>query len=163
MRKAFLVITALMFLDTILQLYFAAFGAFAERLLGEDAFTVHFLNGYFVLRGLSLLSILFAALARAGRTTIWLTVGIFALTWVQMFVFIIGGLLTGAGPDNPTVPGAWAVSTHAVTGLLIIFSCYWLVLRARRLAKAGPAAAAAPVPQGSATAEGTATTQGTAA
>ena len=95
---------------------------------------------YFILRGLSLLAILFAALARAGKNTVWLTVGIFALTWVQMLVFVVGGMLTGAGPENPTVPGAWAVATHAVTGLLIIFCCYWLMLRARRLDKTGSVA-----------------------
>lgn len=151
MRKAFLVVAALMFLDTIVQLYLAAFGAFAESLLGEESFAYHFINGYFVLRGLSLLAILFAALAKAGKNTIWLTVGIFALTWVQMLVFIVGGMLTGAGPENPTVPGAWAVATHAVTGLLIIFSCYWLVLRARRLDKTGSAAKATEAQQSAAT------------
>jgi hypothetical protein len=140
MRKAFFVVAALMFLDTIVQLYLAAFGAFAESLLGEDSFAYHFINGYFILRGLSLLAILFAALARAGKNTVWLTVGIFALTWVQMLVFVVGGMLTGAGPENPTVPGAWAVATHAVTGLLIIFCCYWLMLRARRLDKTGSVA-----------------------
>ena len=81
------------------------------------------------------------------RLAFWLTVGIFALTWVQMLVFIVGSLLTGAGPDNPTVPGAWAVSTHAVTGLLIIFCCYWLLLRAWRLDRTGAALRAPAVPQ----------------
>lgn len=138
MRKAFLVVAALMFLDTIVQLYLAAFGTFALELIpNHESFDYHAFNGQVVLRSLALLAILFAALARAGKNTIWLTVGIFLLTWVQLLVFIVGGMLTGAGPDHPSVPGAWAVSTHAVTGLLIIFSCYWLVLRARRLDKTG--------------------------
>lgn len=137
MRKIFLGVSALLFLDTIVQLYLAGFGAFGERVVGEDSFTPHMLNGQIVMRALSLLAILFAALAKSGRSTIWLTVGIFLLTWVQLLVFIVGGILTGSGPDNPNLPGAWAVSVHAVTGLLIIFATYWLFLRARRLNRTG--------------------------
>ncbi|MDQ4490883.1 DUF6220 domain-containing protein [Sinomonas sp. ASV486] len=138
MRKAFLAVSALLFLDTIVQLYLAAFGTFALDLIPNHAsFDYHAFNGQVVLRSLALLTILVAALARAGKNTIWLTVGIFLLTWVQLLVFIVGGMLTGAGPDNPSIPGAWAVATHAVTGLLIIFSCYWLLLRARRLDRTG--------------------------
>ncbi|WP_413250018.1 hypothetical protein [Sinomonas flava] len=147
MRKAFLVVAALLFLDTIAQLYLAAFGTFAlEMIPNHESFDYHAFNGQVVLRLLALVAILCAALAKAGKNTIWLTVGIFALTWVQLLVFIVGGLLTGAGPDNPTIAGAWAVATHAVTGLLIIFCCYWLLLRARRLDKAGatPRPAATP-------------------
>lgn len=138
MRKAFLAVSALLFLDTIAQLYLAAFGTFALDLIpNHESFDYHAFNGQVVLRSLALLAILFAALAKAGKNTIWLTVGIFLLTWVQLLVFIVGGMLTGAGPDNPSIAGAWAVATHAVTGLLIIFSCYWLFLRARRLDKSG--------------------------
>ena len=138
MRKAFLVVAALMFLDTVVQLYLAAFGTFALDLIpNHESFDYHAFNGHVVLRSLALLTILFAALAKAGKNTIWLTVGIFALTWVQLLVFIVGGMLTGAGPDNPSIAGAWAVATHAVTGLLIIFCCYWLFLRARRLDRTG--------------------------
>ncbi|GAB3269758.1 hypothetical protein GCM10027449_04160 [Sinomonas notoginsengisoli] len=151
MRKAFLVVTALMFLDTIVQLYLAAFGTFGSHVIGDDAFDYHAFNGQVVLRSLALLSIVFAALARAGKNTIWLTVGVFLLTWVQLLVFIVGGILTGAGRDNPTVAGAWAVSTHAVTGLLIIFSCYWLFLRARRLDKTGSVTKASEAPRPAAT------------
>lgn len=55
-----------------------------------------------------------------------LAVGIFLLTWVQLPVFIVGGILTGASQENPNLPGTWIVSIHAVSGLLIIFSTYWL-------------------------------------
>ncbi|TDF99076.1 hypothetical protein E1809_05740 [Arthrobacter terricola] len=51
----------------------------------------------------------------------------------------MGGILTGASAENPSIPGAWTVSIHAVTGLLIIFSAYWLMLRARRLDRTGSA------------------------
>ncbi|WP_422935677.1 DUF6220 domain-containing protein [Sinomonas sp. P47F7] len=139
MRKTFLVISALLFLDTIVQLYLAGFGNFGEKVVGDESFTPHMLNGQIVMRSLALLAILVAALARAGKSTIWLTVGIFLLTWVQLLVFIVGGILTGASREAPNLPGAWAVSVHAVTGLLIIFSTYWLFLRARRLNRTGSA------------------------
>jgi hypothetical protein len=147
MRKAFLVVAALLFLDTIVQLYLAAFGTFALELIpNHESFDYHAFNGQVVLRSLALLAIIAAAVARAGRNTIWLTVGIFLLTWVQLLVFIVGGMLTGAGPENPSIAGAWAVSVHAVTGLLIIFSTYWLFLRARRLDRTGSTTRAAKAP-----------------
>ncbi|MCX2749954.1 DUF6220 domain-containing protein [Arthrobacter sp. MI7-26] len=140
MRKALLVVSSLLFLDTIVQLYLAGFGTFSEKLLGDQSFTPHMLNGQIVMRSLALLAILFAALAKSGKSTIWLTVGIFLLTWVQLLVFILGGILTGASQENPNLPGAWTVSIHAVSGLLIIFSTYWLFLRARRLDRSGSVA-----------------------
>jgi Na+/melibiose symporter-like transporter len=139
MRKALLIISSLLFFDTIVQLYLAGFGTFSEKLLGDESFTPHMLNGQIVMRSLALLAILFAALAKSGKSTVWLTVGIFLLTWVQLIVFIVGGILTGASQENPNLPGAWAVSIHAVSGLLIIFSTYWLFLRARRLDRTGSA------------------------
>ncbi|MDQ4503187.1 DUF6220 domain-containing protein [Sinomonas sp. ASV322] len=140
MRKLFLGVSALLFLDTLLQLYFAGFGVFGEHVVGGDeSFTPHSINGQFVLRGLALLAILFAALAKAGRSTIWLTVGIFLMTYVQLIVFILGGILSGGSREHPNLPGAWMVSVHAVTGLLIIFMTYWLFRRARRLVRTGSA------------------------
>ncbi|MBT2554920.1 DUF6220 domain-containing protein [Arthrobacter sp. ISL-5] len=137
MRKTLLIISTLLFLDTIVQLYLAAFGTFSGELIGEEAFTPHMINGQLVMRSLALLAILFAALARSGKSTVWLTVGIFLLTWVQLLVFIVGSILTGSSQENPNLPGAWTVSLHAVSGLLIIFATYWLMLRARRLDRTG--------------------------
>lgn len=139
MRKALLIVSSLLFLDTIAQLYLAGFGTFGGKLLGDASFDPHTINGQIVMRSLALLAILFAFLAKSGKSTIWLTVGIFLLTYVQLAVFIVGGILTGGSRENPNLPGAWAVSTHAVTGLLIIFSTYWLFLRARRLDRTGSA------------------------
>ena len=63
-----------------------------------------------------------------------LAAGIFLLSWVQLFIFIIGGMLTGSSEDFITPAGSWVVSIHPITGVLMIFMSYWLFNRARAAA-----------------------------
>ncbi|MFP5019051.1 hypothetical protein ACKLTP_19135, partial [Paenarthrobacter ureafaciens] len=69
-----------------------------------------------------------------GSRTIWLAAGIFLMTWVPLFIFIMGGMLTGSSEDIITPSGSWVASIHPITGMLIIFMTYWLFSRARAAA-----------------------------
>ncbi|WP_411375609.1 hypothetical protein ACLH0K_04305 [Arthrobacter sp. MPF02] len=143
MRKVLFGVAALLLAAGVLQLFFAGYMVFQNsKEEMHEAAVFHSLNGQFVLRGLALLAIIFAALARAGKRTIWLAVGIFLMSIVQLLIFIVGGMLTGSSEDFVTPAGSWVASIHPVTGMLIIFMSYWLFLRSRALLRASQPAVA---------------------
>jgi hypothetical protein len=132
MRKVFVVVSILLALDTILQLYFAAMGHFSTG--REELFGVHGFNGTTVLRILALLSIIAAAAARAGRRTILLSVLVFVLVLFQTVLFIITGLIFNIGPDSSEIPVGASIllGLHGLNGLAIIAISGILVGRAIR-------------------------------
>ncbi|MEV7660657.1 hypothetical protein [Paenarthrobacter sp. NPDC089316] len=135
MRKALLVISAIVLLSALAQLFFAGYFHFQNTIEAQhEAGVFHVMNGQYVLRYSALLAAIVAAIARMGARTIWLAAGIFLLSWVQLFIFIIGGMLTGSSEDFITPAGSWVVSIHPLTGLLMIFMSYWLFSRARAAA-----------------------------
>ena len=135
MRKALLVISAIVLLSALAQLFFAGYFHFQNTIEAQhEAGIFHVMNGQYVLRYSALLAAIVAAIARMGARTIWLAAGIFLLSWVQLFIFIIGGMLTGSSEDFITPAGSWVVSIHPLTGLLMIFMSYWLFSRARAAA-----------------------------
>ncbi|MEV7604978.1 hypothetical protein AB0N65_06025 [Paenarthrobacter sp. NPDC089322] len=135
MRKILLVLAAIILLSSLAQLLFAGYFHFQNTIEAQrEAGVYHAVNGQYVLRYAALLAVIVAAIAKAGSRTIWLAAGIFLLTWVQLFIFIIGGMLTGSSEDFITPAGSWVVSIHPLTGLLIIFMSYWLFNRARAAA-----------------------------
>ncbi|MCP2049838.1 hypothetical protein [Paenarthrobacter histidinolovorans] len=135
MRKALLVISAIVLLSALAQLFFAGYFHFQNTIEAQhEAGVFHVVNGQYVLRYSALLAAIVAAIARMGARTIWLAAGIFLLSWVQLFIFIIGGMLTGSSEDFITPAGSWVVSIHPLTGLLMIFMSYWLFTRARAAA-----------------------------
>jgi hypothetical protein len=135
MRKTLLVLSAIILLSGLAQLFFAGYFHFQNSIEAQhEAGVYHVMNGQYVLRYSALLAVIVAAIAKAGSRTIWLAAGIFLMTWVQLFIFIIGGMLTGSSEDFITPAGSWVASIHPVTGLLIIFMSYWLFRRARALA-----------------------------
>jgi hypothetical protein len=136
MRKVLYGLSALLLASGVLQLFFAGYMVFqnsTEEM--HDAAVYHSLNGQFVLRGLALLAIILAALARAGKRTVWLAVGIFLMSLVQLLIFIVGGMLTGSSEEHITPEGSWVAAIHPVTGMLMIFMSYWFFLRCRALAQ----------------------------
>ncbi len=143
MRKVLFGVSALLLASGVLQLFFAGYMVFQNTVEEmHEAAVFHSVNGQYVLRGLALLAIIVAALARAGRRTIWLTVGIFLMSIFQLLIFIVGGMLTGSSEEHVTPAGSWVIAIHPVTGLLIIFMSYWLFLRSRSLIRTAPPAAA---------------------
>ena len=141
MKKAFLVTTVLFVIDSMLQVYFAAFGSFGMETGDEEAWSLHAINGQIVLRVLALALIVFAALARAGKRTIWMAVTVFLLTVLQLLIFILTGVIFGVGPETTVVPlpaMLW-VSLHGLNGALILVLGVALFFRARRLVREGSA------------------------
>ncbi|WP_426006168.1 hypothetical protein ACPFL9_04990 [Paenarthrobacter sp. NyZ202] len=135
MRKTLLVLAAIILLSSLAQLLFAGYFHFQNTIEAQrEAGVYHVVNGQYVLRYTALLAVIVAAIARLGSRTIWLAAGIFLLTWFQLFIFIIGGMLTGSSEDFITPSGSWVAAIHPVSGLLIIFMSYWLFNRARAAA-----------------------------
>jgi len=135
MRKVFVVVTGLLTLSTALQIYFAAMGVFSVP--DDHLFVIHGTNGRIVLPILVLLTILTAALARAGKRTIWLSVIVLGLLILQTLFFILTGVIFGVTEESSEVPlGATLfVSLHGLNGLAIIALSATLFARARRLAR----------------------------
>lgn len=142
LRLVFLVVTILLVIDAAVQLYLAAVGAFSHDT--EEGFSWHGTNGRLVLPILVLLTIVFAALARAGKRTIWLSVAQIGLLAFQTLIFILTGVIFGIGPDTPQPPLAAVllVSLHAVGGLAMIWVAWLLARRAAELRGAAEPAAA---------------------
>ena len=110
-----------------------------------------------VLPILALLLIVTAALARAGKRTIWLSVLPLVLILFQTVLFILTGVIFGLDESShadPPLAATLFLGLHAVNGAAILLLGVLLVVRARRLVREGtpskPAVAAddapAPVP-----------------
>ena len=139
MRKLFLTIAWLFTAAVVLQLYFAAVGVFSNP--EDELFSWHGTNGRIVLPLLALLLIVTAALARAGRRTIWLSVLPLVLILFQTVLFILTGVIFGLDESDHAAPplGATLVlGLHAVNGAAILLLGVLLIVRARRLVREGP-------------------------
>lgn len=135
LRVTFSVVTILLLVSTALQIYFAAMGVFSVP--EDELFGIHGTNGRIVLPVLVLLTVLFAALARAGKKSIWLSVLLIPMLAFQTVIFIlVGAMFPGVGPDAATIPLAatLTVSLHGLNGLAIIWVSSILVHRAWLLA-----------------------------
>jgi carbon starvation protein CstA len=100
MRKLFLTVAVLFTAAVVLQLYFAAVGVFSNP--EDELFNWHGTNGRIVLPILAILLIITAALARAGKRTIWLSVLPLVLLLFQTVLFILTGAIFGL--DEHTAP-----------------------------------------------------------
>jgi carbon starvation protein CstA len=141
MRKLFLTVAVLFTAAVVLQLYFAAVGVFSNP--EDELFSWHGTNGRIVLPILAILLIVSAALARAGRRTIWLSALPLVLILFQTVLFIVTGAIFGLGPDShasPPLAATLILSLHAVNGTAILLLGVLLIVRARRLLREGPPA-----------------------
>jgi carbon starvation protein CstA len=145
MRKLFLTVAVLFTAAVVLQLYFAAVGVFSNP--EDELFNWHGTNGRIVLPILAILLIITAALARAGKRTIWLSVLPLVLLLFQTVLFILTGAIFGL--DEHTAPPLGAtllLSLHAVNGTAILLLGVLFIVRARRLVREGaPAKPETPV------------------
>ncbi|WP_022890644.1 DUF6220 domain-containing protein [Agromyces italicus] len=138
MRKLYLTVTVLFTAGVMLQLYLAAVGVFSDP--EDELFAIHGTNGRIVLPILALLLIITAALAKAGKRTVWLSALPLILLVVQTLLFILTGVVFGLGPDDHTAPPLGAtlmVSLHGLNGAIILIAAIVLVGRARRLVREG--------------------------
>lgn len=120
MRKLFAVLAVLLSLAAVLQLYFAALGFFSNE--DDHLFAIHSFNGQYILRFLPVLLIIVGLIAKVGKTLIWLCVWVIVATLVQLVLFILAGVIFGAGPDNPDTPlgASILLGFHGLVGLVII-------------------------------------------
>lgn len=141
MRKVFFINSLLVLAAIATQYYLAAVGIFSHS---EDGFSTHGNNGRMVLPILFILLIVFAALSRAGKRIVWLSVLMLGLLIMQTLIFIITGMIFGVGPDttNPPLAAVLTVSLHAVNPLIMIWVGVVIALHARR--RAFPSAGATP-------------------
>lgn len=138
MRKLYLTVTILFTAGVMLQLYLAAVGVFSDP--EDELFAIHGTTGRIVLPILALLLIITAALAKAGKRTVWLSALPLILLIVQTLLFILTGVIFGLGPDDHTAPPLGAtlmVSLHGLNGAIILITAIVLVGRARKLVREG--------------------------
>ena len=138
MRKLFLTVAWLFTAAVVLQLYFAAVGVFSNP--EDELFSWHGTNGRIVLPLLALLLIVTAALARAGKRTIWLSVLPLVLIIFQTVLFILTGVIFGLDESDHAAPPLGAtlmLGLHAVNGTAILLLGVLLIVRARRLVREG--------------------------
>jgi len=138
MRKLFLTVAVLFTASVVVQLYFAAVGVFSDP--EDELFAWHGANGRIVLPILALLLIVSAALARAGRRTIWLSVLPLVLILFQTVLFILTAVVFGLDESSwpsPPLGATLMLSLHAVNGTAILLLGVLLVVRARRLVREG--------------------------
>ncbi|MEO7396817.1 MAG: DUF6220 domain-containing protein [Candidatus Limnocylindria bacterium] len=125
MRRIYWAVAWLFLASVVVQVLLVGLALFAG-----ESFELHAFFGFSVVHLLSLLLIPLAALARAGRGSVLLAVGLFIVIGVQVS---LPGLRT-------TLPLAAAL--HPVNALLI----FWLGLQITRRADALRLVAAAPTP-----------------
>src|ERR1043165_7153914 len=118
MRKALVIASALLLVSFVLQFAFAAVGAFTKP-AGDGAYTLHSVNGMAVIPALTLLTMLFAALAKAPGRLIGLTALSLGLVVVQALIAMLANAFTdAAGASTPlslTVAGL-----HALNGIVAV-------------------------------------------
>ncbi|HEX5729130.1 DUF6220 domain-containing protein [Microbacterium sp.] len=120
MRKVFSIVSILAVLAVVLQFYFAGVGVFS--IPEEGLFGIHGNNGRIVLPILFILSLITAAIARAGKRTIWLTVIAILLLALQTVIFILTGVIFNVSPESAEIPLAATLtaSLHALNGVAIL-------------------------------------------
>ncbi|MET8360234.1 DUF6220 domain-containing protein [Micromonospora sp. NPDC005171] len=140
MRKAFVVISALLLVAFALQFVFAAVGGFTKP-AGDDAYALHSVNGMAVIPVLTLLTAVFAALAKAPGRLIGLATLPIGLVVLQPLIAMLAEAFTDAsGVSTPL--GLTIGGLHALNGIIVVHVVVGVHRAARQLALPVPAGAA---------------------
>jgi FtsH-binding integral membrane protein len=134
MRRVYLITAGLLVVSTVLQFYFAAVGAFAKP-QEDSSFAAHDINGSMVMPLLTILAVIFAALAKAPGRLIGLTALPLGLVVVQVLIVLLGRALNDSS-DNTTTAGVIVLGLHALNALAILGVTGRVLMGARRLATA---------------------------
>ena len=138
MRKAFVIVSALLLASFVLQFVFAAVGAFTKP-AGDGAYTLHSVNGMAVIPALTLLTTLFAALAKAPGRLIGLAILPLGLVVVQALIAVLASAFTdAAGASTPL--GLTIAGLHALNGIVAVHVVVSVHRAARKLASAAETA-----------------------
>ncbi|PWU55801.1 hypothetical protein DLE60_27330 [Micromonospora globispora] len=139
MRKALVIVSALLLASFALQFVFAAVGAFTKP-AGEGAYALHSVNGMAVIPVLTLLTILFAVLAKAPGRIIGLAVLPLGLVVLQALLAMLANASTdAAGASTPF--GLTIAGLHALNGIIAVHVVVNVLRAARKLAGPAPAGA----------------------
>jgi hypothetical protein len=137
-RRTYTALAGLLLLATLAQFYFAAVGAFAKP-QNDDSYALHNINGMMVIPAVSLLATIAAALAKAPRRLVGLTILPLGLVVVQVLIVELGRAVSGGTEDKTTAAGLVILGLHAINGLAIM-AVSGLVLRRARAFATEPAA-----------------------
>ncbi|RLP93371.1 DUF6220 domain-containing protein [Micromonospora sp. CV4] len=137
MRKAFVLASTLLLVSFVLQFIFAAVGGFT-RPAGDGAYALHSVNGMAVIPVLTLLTALFAALAKAPGRLIGLAILPIGLVVVQALIAMLANASTdAAGASTPL--GLTIAGLHALNGIIAVHVVVGVAQAARKLDRPGPA------------------------
>jgi hypothetical protein len=146
MRKALVIVSILLLVAFALQFVFAAVGAFTKP-AGDGAYALHSVNGSAVIPALTLLTILFAVLAKAPGRLIGLAVLPLGLVVVQALLAMFANAATdAAGASTPF--GLTIAGLHAVNGIVAVHVVVGVLRGARALASPAPGVTPVPVREG---------------
>ncbi|MEV4755915.1 DUF6220 domain-containing protein [Micromonospora sp. NPDC049559] len=132
MRRAFVVASALLLATFVLQFAFAAVGAFTKP-AGDGAYALHSVTGMAVIPALTLLTTLFAVLAKAPGRLVGLSLLPLGLVVVQALVASLANAFTDAsGASTPL--GLTVAGLHALNGIIAVHVVVSVHQAARKLA-----------------------------
>lgn len=134
MRKVYTVFAGLLLAAAVVQMYFAAVGAF-DKPQDDSSFSLHSMNGMLVIPVLSLVATAAAAAARAPGRLIGLTVLPVGLVIVQALIIALGGVFDDS-TGNTTPLSLAILGLHAINGMAVVGVCGMVFRQARRLASA---------------------------
>ncbi|GAA2575353.1 hypothetical protein GCM10010399_00960 [Dactylosporangium fulvum] len=134
MRRAFVIVSALLLVSFVLQFAFAAVGAFTKP-AGDGAYVLHSVTGMAVIPALTLLTTLFAVLAKAPGRLIGLAALSLGLVVVQGLIAMLANAFTdAAGASTPV--GLTVAALHALNGIVVVHVVVSVFRAAQRLAGA---------------------------
>jgi hypothetical protein len=133
MRKALIIASSLSLAAFALQFAFAAVGAFTKP-AGDGAYTLHSINGTAVIPALTLLSTLFAALAKAPGKLIGLAILPLGLVVLQALLASLANGLTDTGGSSSTV-GLVIGGLHAINGIIAVHVVVSVLRGAQKLTR----------------------------
>jgi hypothetical protein len=132
MRKAFVVTSGVLLAAFALQFVFAAVGAFTRPAGGDASYRLHSITGMAVIPILTLLAIVFAALAKAPGKLIGLTALPLALVVLQALLAGLANGLTDAS-GRTTTAGLVVGGLHALNGIVAVHIVVAVMRGARKL------------------------------
>ena len=136
MRRAFVVVSTVTLIVFAFQFVFAAVGAFTEP-SSDSAYALHGITGMAVIPALTLLTTLFAALAKAPGRLVGLAILPLGLTVLQALLAALPEAFADESGSS-TVVGLIFGALHAVNGIIAVHVVVRVVRGANRLAAAGP-------------------------
>lgn len=142
MNRILPALSAALVIALIIQLYFAAFGAFGDR-DATGGFAIHEAVARFVLAPLAILTPVGVALARRPGRVVAIAFLPFALIVVQFLLFLVARLLgSETHPGGADLAGAVVLGLHGLAGvgtLAVAVRLLWLLRPTAGRPAAGPA------------------------